>query len=56
MYHGVQVQVQFISATNPRLAMNELNMYLNPRIHGLIPTEGKNSIREGGREDREEER
>jgi hypothetical protein len=49
MYHGVQVQVQFISATNPRLAMNELNMYLNP-------TEGKNSIREGGREDREEER
>jgi hypothetical protein len=27
--------------------MNELNMYLNPRIHGLIPTEGKNSIREG---------
>jgi hypothetical protein len=25
---------------------NELNMYLNPRVHSSIPTEGKNSTRE----------
>ncbi|GAU17928.1 hypothetical protein TSUD_330520 [Trifolium subterraneum] len=28
-------------------------MYLNPRVHGSIPTEGKNSTREGGGEGRE---
>jgi hypothetical protein len=28
-------------------------MYLNPRVHGSIPTEGKNSTREGDGEDRE---
>jgi hypothetical protein len=28
-------------------------MYLNPKIHGSIPTKGKNSTREGGGEDRE---
>ncbi|MCI20613.1 hypothetical protein A2U01_0041775, partial [Trifolium medium] len=32
---------------------NVLNMYLNPRVRGSIPTEGKNSTSEGGREDRE---
>jgi hypothetical protein len=32
---------------------NTLNMYLNPRVHGSIPTEGKNYTREGGGEDRE---
>ncbi|MCI58755.1 hypothetical protein A2U01_0080010, partial [Trifolium medium] len=31
---------------------NGLNMYLNPRIHGSTPTEGKNSTRDGGGEDR----
>jgi hypothetical protein len=31
---------------------NRLNMYLNPRVHGSIPTEGKNSTSEGGGEDR----
>ncbi|GAU49696.1 hypothetical protein TSUD_181940 [Trifolium subterraneum] len=30
-------------------------MYLNPRVDGSIPTEGKNSTREGGGEDREVE-
>ncbi|MCI47502.1 hypothetical protein A2U01_0068744, partial [Trifolium medium] len=28
-------------------------MYLNPRVHGLILTKGKNSTSEGGGEDRE---
>jgi hypothetical protein len=32
---------------------NELNMYLNPRVYGSIPTEGKNSTSEGGGEGRE---
>ncbi|PNX78534.1 hypothetical protein L195_g034512 [Trifolium pratense] len=32
---------------------NELNMYLNTRVRGSIPTEGKNSTKEGNREDRE---
>jgi hypothetical protein len=32
---------------------DELNMYLNPRVHGSILTEGKKSTREGGGEDRE---
>ncbi|MCI46151.1 hypothetical protein A2U01_0067391, partial [Trifolium medium] len=32
---------------------NGLNMYFIPRVRGLIPTEGKNSTKEGGGEDRE---
>jgi hypothetical protein len=32
---------------------NELNMYLNPRVHGSIPMEDKNSTSERGDEDRE---
>jgi hypothetical protein len=32
---------------------NSLNMYLNFTVHGSIFTEGKNSTREGGDEDRE---
>jgi hypothetical protein len=28
-------------------------MYLNPMEYGLIPSEGKNSTRDGGGEDRE---
>ncbi|GAU50807.1 hypothetical protein TSUD_288330 [Trifolium subterraneum] len=32
---------------------NGLNTYLNPRVRGSIPTEGKNSTRDGGGEDRE---
>ena len=32
---------------------NALSMYLNPRVQGSIPTKGKNSTSEGGREDRE---
>ena len=28
-------------------------MYLNPKVPGLIPTKGKNSTSEGGREDHE---
>jgi hypothetical protein len=31
---------------------NGLNKYLNPRVHGLIPTEEKNSTRVEGGEDR----
>jgi hypothetical protein len=32
---------------------NALNIYLNPMIHGSIPTEGKNSTSERSAEDRE---
>jgi hypothetical protein len=32
---------------------NGLNMYLNLMVHGSIPTEGKNSTRDGGGKDRE---
>jgi hypothetical protein len=35
---------------------NGLNMYLNPRVHGLISMKGKNSRSEVGREDREVQR
>jgi hypothetical protein len=32
---------------------NGLNMYLNSRVHGSIPTEDKNYTKEGGGEDHE---
>jgi hypothetical protein len=51
MYLGVQVHVQSIPTTNLASSSsgseNGLNMYLNPRVHDLIPTEDKNSIGEG---------
>ncbi|MCI25251.1 hypothetical protein A2U01_0046441, partial [Trifolium medium] len=43
----------YVRATSPIGSENGLNMYFNPMIHGSIPTEGKNSIRKEGGEDRE---
>ncbi|GAU25330.1 hypothetical protein TSUD_375930 [Trifolium subterraneum] len=42
-YPGVQIRVQFIPNTN---------CASDPKVRGSIPTEGKNSTREGGGEDR----
>jgi hypothetical protein len=59
MYYEVQVHVECIPITNWASSSigseNALNMYLNPRVHGSIPTKVKNSTREGGGEDREVE-
>ncbi|GAU22843.1 hypothetical protein TSUD_282100 [Trifolium subterraneum] len=50
-YPGVQIRVQSIPTTNCSTSSigsgNGLNMYLNPRVHGSIPTEGKISTSEG---------
>ncbi|GAU32940.1 hypothetical protein TSUD_153570 [Trifolium subterraneum] len=42
---GIPLPIELIGSGNG------LNMYLNPRVRGSIPTEGKNSTREGGGED-----
>jgi hypothetical protein len=41
------------SASSPIGSENALNIYLNPKVHGSIPTEGKHSTSEKGGEDRE---
>ncbi|MCI16455.1 hypothetical protein A2U01_0037597, partial [Trifolium medium] len=39
--------LKFNYASSPIDSGNGLNMYLNPRVHSSIPTEDKNSTREG---------